>query len=206
MKLYIHPLSSNARRATIVAHHLGLSIETIFVDLQKGAQRNPDYLALHPGGKVPVLNDNGFILTESWAIMAYLADQKPSELYPSELKARAVVQQWLFWTANHISPHIATLNFENMIKAMLGAGPADTAKVAHAEKELRTYASILDDRLSNHRFITGSAMTIADFAVACSLMSTVPAKLPVTDFVHLQRWYSEIKALPAWQATEPTMG
>ena len=65
MKLYIHPLSSNARRPRLVAHHLGLAVEEVFVDISKGEQRQPAYLALNPSGKVPTLVDGDLKLTEA---------------------------------------------------------------------------------------------------------------------------------------------
>ncbi len=189
----------------MVVHHLELPVEIVMVDLFKGAHKAPAYVALNPSGKVPTLDDNGFVLTESWAIMGYLADQKPSSLYPTQIQARAHIQQWMFWAASQFTPQVSILNFENMLKAMFGMGPADPARVAGAEKELRTAAALLDAELSKHAWVAGDTLTIADFAIATPLMSTEQGKLPVTDFVHLQRWFSAIKALPAWQATEPTV-
>ena len=206
MKLYSFLHSSNARRAMLVVHHLELPVEVVQVDLTKGAHKSPQYVALNPSGKVPTLVDDDFVLTESWAIMAYLADQKPGPLYPLEPKARAHVQQWMFWAASHVMPQISALNFENMLKAFFGMGPADPARVALAEKELRTAAAVLDAELGKHTWVAGDTLTIADFAIAAPLMATERAKLPVTDFVNLQRWFSAIKALPAWQATEPKIG
>lgn len=204
MKLSIHPLSSNSRRAAMVAHHLGLPVEMAIVDLAKGEQRSPAHLALHPGGKVPVLQDGDFVLTESWAIMLYLVEKTPNPLYPAALHTRAHIHEWMFWAASHWSTQISILNFENMIKGMLGAGPADPARVALAETEVRACAKRLDAHLATHAYLVGEALTLADFAVATPLMSTVPAKLPVTDYVHLQRWFATITELPAWRATEPT--
>src|SRR5579862_1624600 len=105
MRLYHHPLSSNARRAVMAALHLGTEVELVHVDLGKGEQRKPDYLKRNPNGKVPVLDDDGFLLWESCAIMQYLADRTPGQtLYPTELRARADVNRWLFWSAHHFSP------------------------------------------------------------------------------------------------------
>ena len=79
MKLYVHPMSSNARRAQMTAILLGTPIETVFIDLQKGAQRNPEYLALNPNGRVPTLVDGDFALWESLAIMEYVAEKYPDK-------------------------------------------------------------------------------------------------------------------------------
>jgi glutathione S-transferase len=89
MRLYHHPMSSNARRAVMTAVHLGTKLELVLVDLAKSEQRKPDFLALNPNGRVPVLDDDGFILTESHAIMQYLADGTPGQTVYPEDAARA---------------------------------------------------------------------------------------------------------------------
>ena len=90
MRLYHHPYSFNARRAVMTALHLKSPVELVFVDLAKGEQRQSQFLKLNPNHKVPVLEDDGFVLWESHAIMQYLADKTPRQtLYPTETRARA---------------------------------------------------------------------------------------------------------------------
>jgi hypothetical protein len=130
MRLYHHPYSFNARRAVMTALHLKSPVELVYVDLQKGEQRQPKFLALNPNHKVPVLEDDGFILWESCAIMQYLADKTPRQtVYPAETRARADVNRWLFWSSQHFSPAIGILNWERVVKGMLGLGAADPAEV-----------------------------------------------------------------------------
>src|SRR5690348_1508721 len=131
MRLYHHPMSSNARRAVMTAVHLKTNVELSLVDLAKGEQRRPEYLKLNPNGRVPVLDDDGFILTESHAIMQYLADGAPGQtVYPEERKARANVNRWLFWSAHHFQPAVSVLAWERVIKPMIGKGAADPAQIA----------------------------------------------------------------------------
>src|SRR5690349_3867301 len=95
MRLYYSPFSPNARRALMTATHLGVPVERLLVDLRKGEQKRPEYLKLNPNGKVPTLDDDGFVLWESRSIMMYLCDKTPGQtLYPSELRARADVNRW----------------------------------------------------------------------------------------------------------------
>jgi glutathione S-transferase len=208
MRLYHFSLSSNARRAVMTALHLASllprPVELVAVDLSKGAQRAPEFLRLNPNGKVPVLVDGDFVLNECYAIMQYLADCAPGQaLWPSEPRARADVNRWMFWCANEFSPHLAILNFENWIKAMMGAGSPDAARVAQAETELRARAAVLDAHLASRTWISGEQLSLADFALAASLMSTTQARLPVTDLPHLNAWWARVRELPAWQQTEP---
>ena len=101
MRLYYHPLSSNSRRVTLTARHLGVDLEMIAVALESGAQKSTEYLSLNPNGRVPLLVDGDFTLWESHAIMQYLADVTPGQdIYPLDEQARADVNRWLFWSAS----------------------------------------------------------------------------------------------------------
>lgn len=202
MKLYFHPMSSNARRATMTAHELKSPVEMVFVDLQKGEQRAPAYLDINVNAKVPALDDDGFHLNESYAIMIYLAEKAgPTSLYPVGLKERADVQRWLFWCANEFSPPVAKLNFEHILKAMFGQGAPDPARVLEAETVVKRLGGILDKHLATHTWMCGDTFTLADIAVACSLQTMVPAKLPVGDLAHLQAWFKRVESRDAWKAT-----
>jgi glutathione S-transferase len=202
MKLYMHPLSSNARRARLVAHHLGLGVEEELVDLQNGAHKKPEYIALNPNGKVPTLVDGDLKLWESHAIMVYLCEKSGRrELYPEDLAARTEVMRWLFWSTTEWGPWVARLNFENMLKPMLGLGPTDATRVQEYEQAFKQSASVLDAQLGTREFVAGPQLSLADFSLAASLATRVPAKLPVSGFAHLSSWLGRIEQLPAWQAT-----
>jgi glutathione S-transferase len=205
MKLYTHPLSSNARRVRLVVQHLGLQLEEQIVDLAKGAQRAPEYLALNPMGKVPTLVDGDVHLTESYAIMIYLSEKTGRrDLYPDELATRTEINRWMFWGANEWSPIIARLNFENMLKPMLGLGTADPARVQEAEHAFKQLATVLDNRLEARQYVAGNQLSLADFALSASLATAVPAKIPLAGFSQLQAWQGRIEQLPAWKATATT--
>lgn len=204
MRLFHSPFSSNARRAVMTALALGSPVELSLVQLQKGEQRAPNYLAMNPNGKVPVLDDDGFFLTESHAIMMYLADKTPGQtLYPTELRARADVNRWLFWSAHHFQPSISILNWEHVVKSLLGQGPADPARVAQGELQVRECVRVLNAHLAGKTWVSGDTVTLADYALASPLMSIASAKLPVEDAPHLLAWFERVKGLDAWKKTEP---
>ena len=204
MKLYHHPFSSNARKAIMAQKLLGIPAELVFVDLAKGEQNRPEFLAKNPNHAVPVLEDGDFVLSESHAIMIYLAEQKDGQtLYPAERHARAKVSQWLFWCSNHLSPAISGLNFENNLKRMYGQGDADPAQVARHERFFKQYATVLDGQLGQTEWVTGKTMTLADIAIAAPLMYIQAAKLPVAGLTHLERWMGSVSDLPAWRETNP---
>ena len=204
MKLYHHPMSSSARRARMAAIQLGLSPELVHVELTKGEQRKPEYLALNPNGKVPTLVDGDLVIWESNAIMTYLAQKTPGQtLYPTELAARTDVDKWLFWTANHWSVAAGQLTFENFLKRMMGLGEPNAYAVERANGLFTDFAKTLDATLARSQYVVGDSLTLADLAIAPPLMYTVPAKLPVSGFTNIARWFESIQTTEAWRATEP---
>lgn len=202
MRLYHHPMSSNARRATMTALQLGIDVELVFVDLAKGEHKKPDFLKLNPGGKVPVLEDDGFALTESHAIMQYLCDKTPGQtLYPTELRARADVNRWLFWNAAHFQSAVAILNWEHVVKRFLNLGDADPAAVQKGEGLVQDLGKLLDEHLAGKSWISGEALTLADLAIATPLDALDRAKLPVRDFANVMGWLARVQALDVWKKT-----
>lgn len=202
MKIFHSPFSSNAKKALMTALQLGLSLERVNVDLPKLEQRKPEFLALNPNGKVPVLVDGDFVLTESQAIMAYLADATPGQtLYPTELRARADVNRWMFWSANHWGPAISILNWERQVKKIVGQGDPDPSQVARGEALFHDFAKVLDAHLSDREWISGKALSLADISIGCPLMVAVPAQLPLAGYANIQKWFARLQALDAWKKT-----
>jgi glutathione S-transferase len=204
MRLYMHPLSSNSRRVTLAAAHLGVKLRPIVVDLANGEHRTANYLRLNPSGKVPLLDDDGFHLSESHAITQYLAEKTPGQtLYPSEIRARANVNRWLFWSAYHFTPAIGLISREKTSKRMVGgSGGPDPVEVRRGEAALTSAAGVLDAHLVGREWIAEDNLTLADLAIAAPLMHTDAAELPVKEFTHLQAWFSRVQALAAWNETD----
>ena len=109
MRLYHHPISSNARRVVMAAKLLGTPLELVEVDLMDAGDRRR-LAEINPNGKVPVLQDGAMLLWESCAILQYLADCTPEQtLYPQDAAARADVNRWMFWACQHFSSGISIL-------------------------------------------------------------------------------------------------
>lgn len=211
MRLYHHPMSSNSRRAVMTAAHLGLLDETlpedrrvdlVLVDLSKGAQRKPEFLAMNVSGKVPVLDDGGFFLPESHAIMQYLALKTPGQtLYPTELRPRAEVDRWLFWSAHQLSPAVGILNWERVVKGFLGQGAPEPVLERKGEGMFVEATRALEAHLGKRDWITQDRLTLADLAVAAPLMALESARLPLVDCPRVVAWFDRVKALDAWKRT-----
>ena len=206
MKLYFHPLSGNSRRALLVAAHLEVPLERVLVDLSKGEQRDAAHLRLNPNARVPVLEDRGFVLWESRAIMQYLADQTPGQtLYPTEPKDRADVNRWLFWCAAHMAPANAILVQEHFVKPLTGRGPADPLEVARGEALVARYAPVLDAHLADKSWVAEGRVTLADYSLAASFALAGPARLPIGALPNLRAWLGRVEQLDAWQRTAPPL-
>jgi len=204
MKLYMNLLSPNVRRVRLTAAVLGLQLEEKSLDLAKGEQRAPEFLALNPNGAVPTLVDGEFVLTESRAIMQYLALKKPeSGLLPRDEQARIDVTRWQFWDSSHFSPPLGTLTFEKIIKPMIGMGEPNAGKVEEALTSFHRFAAVLDKRLHGKQYVVGDSMTLADLTLASSLMYAKQAQVPLVEFPNIQAWFSQISGMDAWIKTNP---
>ncbi|WP_298609647.1 glutathione S-transferase family protein [uncultured Thiothrix sp.] len=205
MRFYYHPVSTCSRRVLMTIEHLGFKPELVLVDLFKGEHTTPEFLQLNPNHRIPVLEHEGFVLWESYAIMQYLADLTPNQtLYPIHLKARADVNRWLFWCGQDFMPGVSLLNWENSIKGMIGLGSPDLTEVARGEALLIPAAKVLDDHLANQEWVCNSGLSLADFAISAPLADQNRAKFPTSDLPNIQRWLRQVQSLDAWKHTEPS--
>lgn len=202
MKLY-YAETMNPRKVCAVAKHLGSPVEYVRVDLSRGEQRTPAFLAENPNGKVPVLVDGDLHLWESTAIMAYLAVKAASDLWPADAAGQVEVLRWLSWDLSHFSRHGGSLYFEHMIKPYLGLGDPNTAAVEEATNFFRRFAAVLDAHLKDREYLVGDKLSIADFGVGVLLPWAEQARLPVGEFAHIRRWHERLMALPAWREPFP---
>ncbi|HYD89383.1 MAG TPA: glutathione S-transferase family protein [Vitreimonas sp.] len=201
MKLHVFPHSPRAFKVLAVAHHLGLDYEFCFCDLTKGATRAPEFAALNPNQKMPVLEEGAFKLWESNAIIQYLAEKNPEAgLIPADAKARADMAQWMFWESTTWDRACAILAFERGVKRVLGLGEPDAAEVERGLSAFHAAASILDAHLKGRRFVSGDRLTLADFAVAADLILEPFVQLPLEPYAEIRRWGAAMAQLPGWQA------
>ena len=204
MKLYYHPISGNSRRVLLVAAHLDVPLERVVVDLPKGEQREAPHLGRNPNGRVPVLEDDGFVLWESRAIMQYLAEKTPGQtLLPTDARGRGDVIRWLFWCAAHMAPANTILVLENFVKAVAGRGPADPAEVARGEALVAQHAPVLDAHLAGKTWVAQDRLTLADFSLAASFALAGPARLPIGGYANIGAWLGRVQELDAWKRTAP---
>ena len=201
MKLYLFP-TGRALGVRALINHLGVECEIVPIDLGRGDQLTPEYRALNPNNKMPTLDDGGFVLWESNAILFYLAAKRPEHgLWPSDLKAQADVMRWLAWESAHWDAEsCGMVAYEKGSKLVLGLGPPDPAFITRGEQNFIRFAGVLDASLRGKAFLASGRLTIADFSIGALVPTAERLGLPTGDFPEIQRWYSGLAALPAWHA------
>ena len=200
LKLHVFPPSPRAFKVLLVANHLGVDYELCLVDLGKGEQRRPGYAALNPNQRMPVLEEDGFTLWESNAIVEYLASKVEGWL-PREPRERLAITKWLYWESNHWDPACAIFVFERLVKPLFGLGETSTSEIARGETVFARLAPVLNGELDRHRYVAGDALSIADLALASPFCVAERAKFPLGEYRAIQRWRADIQSLPAWHKT-----
>src|SRR5258705_5626104 len=169
--LHVFPSSPRAAKVIALVDHLKLEVEYRTVDPFKGEQRQPEYTALNPNQRMPVLEEDDFVLWESNAILQYLTSKRPElGLWPADARGQADVSGWCSWEAAHWTPACAILAFERVVKKLSGQGEPNPAEVARGEGMIRQFAGVLDGHLRGRKWLLGDALTIADFTVGAPLM------------------------------------
>ena len=202
MKIHLTPPSPRAIKVLAVLHHLGLDPEIKLVDLRGGEQMKPEFAALNPNRRMPVLEDDGFVLWESNAIIQYLAAKAGDRgLWPSEPKRQADVSRWQCWELAHWGPACGTLVFERFVKKFFGQGDPNPSEVARGEEEFHRYAEVLNHHLRRRDWLVGSEVTLADITVGAWLVYR--ENYPVAQYREILRWYERLGELPAWKKALP---
>jgi glutathione S-transferase len=203
IELYVFPPSPRAFKVMAIANHLGIDTTLRIVDLVKGDQKTPEYAALNPNMRMPTLRDGDYVLWESNAIGQYLASKKPgSRLFPEDERGRVDVTRWQFWDLAHWDPACAVFIFERIVKSVVvKSGEPDAAAIAKATESFHRAAKVLDGQLKGKKFVTGDALTVADFSLGAPMNLADMAHFPIEPYAEIRRWHGMLRLLPAWQKT-----
>ena len=203
MKLYYHPASTASRPVLLFAAENGVPLQMQLVDIFKGEQRQPAYLALNPSGLVPLLQDGDFRLSESSAILKYLADKTASPLYPKELQARARVNERMDWFNTQLSRDFCSgLVFAQLLpNQRRRSDEAQAATVAWGQERSRQWLQVLNDYLlgPTRNFVCGDEITLADYLGACLLTLGEVIGCDFAAYPYVQGWLARMKALKSWK-------
>jgi glutathione S-transferase len=153
--------------------------------------------------RAPTLKDGDFVLWESNAITQYLALRRPeSGLFPADERARLDVTRWQCWELAHWDPACAIFAYEYVAKPLvLGIMEPDQVELAKGAERFERVAKVLDGHLEGKQFVSGDALTLADFSLGSALNLAEIAHYPIEPYAEIKRWYAGLRALPAWQKT-----
>ncbi|HEX7060742.1 MAG TPA: glutathione S-transferase family protein [Woeseiaceae bacterium] len=200
LELYVFPPSPRSFKVLAAATYLELDFQKHMVDFGRGEQRTPEYRAINPNGKAPVLKDGQFVLFESNAILQHLASMRPEKaLMPADPERRAKVVQWQFWDLGHWERAWVPLLFERFVKPFFGMGEEDPAEIQRGLKELAIVGRILDDCLAGNRFVAGPQVTVADFSLGAVVSMAGPIRVRLDDYPNILRWHDELTKLSGWR-------
>jgi len=203
MKLYHFP-SPNPQKIHFALLELGLECEIVPVDLAKGEHHNPEFLALNPYGRVPVITDGDLTLWESHAILAYLGD-KIGKMWPTSAAGRADALRWLFFLSGHITPPAADL-VRNRIVVKFFGGKRDEDAITRAEKALPDVIRIVDGQLAKRKWLLGDDFTLVDCAYGPILNVAEKAGFSFSDFPKVCAYLDAVRSRPAWKETPKLPG
>jgi glutathione S-transferase len=187
------------RRVLALAKHLDIKMDFFEVDLMAGGLQVPEFAAINPNKKVPVLVDGDHVLWESSAIMAYLCIKAGSDMWPTRNAAEQVeVLRWLSWNDCHWSPAVAPFYFEHVVKATFDMGPPDRDLLKSSVANLLKFARVLDGHLSGRTYAACGRLTIADFQLASMANYWRESEMPFESHPSIVRWIDGLKRIPAW--------
>jgi GST-like protein len=192
IELYTAP-TPNGYKISIMLEEIGLDYEVHAIDLARQEQKSPEFLAMNPNGRIPVIVDHDnddFVIFESGAILVYLAE-KTGRLLPADARERSRVMQWLMFQMGGVGPMMGQANvfyryFEEKI----------TAAIDRYQHEGRRLLGVLDRQLSDREYLCGD-YSIADIATWPWAVTHKWSGIDVSGMDHLQDWLERIAARPA---------
>jgi len=191
MKLYFHPLSGHSHRAQLFLSLLGTPAEIVEVDLAKGEHKSPEYLKLNRFGQVPLLDDNGTLVSDSIAIMIYLAKKLGrTDWLPEDAVGAANVHRWLSVAAGEIAYGPAAARLVTVFKAGFRAEEVITR--AH------NILKLIEAQLEGRDWIATDRPTIADVALYSYIARAPEGNVDLSSYGNVNAWLRRIEALPGF--------
>ena len=204
MKIYYHPASTTSRPLMLFADESGMKIDFQVVDLFTGAHYKPEFEAINPNRQVPVLEDGGFRLTESSAILKYLAEKTGSAAYPKDLQQRARVNERMDWINTQLCRDLAYgLIYPQIFPHHKRAtDDAQKATLAWAKERAGGWMKVLDAHLiGSGDYLCGKQITIADYYAAPFVALAEAVGSDLSGYENVKRWLGKMKALKSWAKT-----
>lgn len=203
MDLYVDPLGTTSRAVLALCRHDNIEISVHILSLMKGEHHQPPLVELNPNRMVPVLVDGQFVLTESSAILRYLARIHASSLYPAEPQRAARVDELMAWfDSNFYKDFGYQYVYPQLLPHHMRPGNANAATVEWGRAQSRRWLEVLDSHLLRecHPFLLGSSPCIADFHGVSILSLGELVGCSFQQYLNVRNWYLAVTKLESWQA------
>ncbi|BCM82616.1 glutathione S-transferase family protein [Methylobacterium indicum] len=195
--------SVNVQKAVWGLEEVGLAYERVEAGGAFGRVRDPDYVAMNPNSLVPVLEEDGFVLWESNAILRYLArGQAAYGLWPEDPREAALVDQWLDWQATRFTPATRDAFWQTV---RTPAEQRDQAVIDRSVAASEACAALLDAHLMGRPFLVGDRFTAADIAAGAAAHRWLHLDVTRTERPALRAWYERIRTRPAAASALPPL-
>ena len=199
LRLHYDPASTTCRPIILFASENGIPLDYQLNDLFSDENRSEWFTRLTPNQAVPVLEHDEFVLTESSAILKYLADLGDSRAYPKELKARARVNEVMdFFNTYLMRDYVYGLVYSRVLSHYRLPGPAQKQFIALHEPRAARRLKALDTWIGAKTFICGNEITIADYFGSGIVSAGELVGYDLRPFANVHRWMNTMKALPTW--------
>lgn len=176
---------------------LGLSYETKTLDMRAGEHKGPEYMAINPASQIPSMVHDGFVLTESAAIVHFLAEKHdPSFFGPNTPESHATMLRWQFFVLLNLDKNFATLASKTW------GMPASPEAEAAAMAALDRFLPVFEGWLVAHEYVVGDAFTVADIVTRSSLNYAEAAELDLSAYPSIMAWMARCAARPAYSAAK----
>jgi glutathione S-transferase len=199
LRFHHHPFSTFARRVHVALLEKEIPHEKVLIDLPARAQRQPEYLAMNPYGRVPLIEDDGFVLYESAAILMYLEQTRPAKpLLPDTIQGKALVDMHLRLCDLQLAPHARTIIFP---KRFMPPERWDLAAIEQARQEVEAHMSVVNGVLRDRDYLVGDRFSLADIAYL-PFLQFLPL-MEVTPSPAVAAWSQRLLSRPSAQVTVP---
>ncbi len=204
LTLYYNAITVNSIKMALLCNALDIQPNFEHVVLHKADEKSTRFLTLNPQGKVPVLVDGPLVLSESNAILQYLAHKYQSTLWPSEPSAQGEVLKWLFWQSGDWNKGLGVFSHRRVVLPHWGFGDHQALSLDHMDS-FHDVMGQLDRLLNGKQYLVGENFTIADISLGSYLLFAEQARIPLEDYANVSLWYKLLSNTPWWQKTRQAL-
>lgn len=205
INLYYHPISLPSLAPIFAAEAMKLSYERRVVDLQNGEQRSETFTSINPFQRVPALKEDGFTLSESGAILRFLARENANALYADDAKSQGRIDQWMDYIAHHIRHNVGRIQFNKFVARLIGQD-SDEKSLAEAERFLAQNLPPIEAQLSRTKYLCGDDMSLADIVLLSALEPNNLLSLDLSGCPNLVKWLEAERGKPYYQNVHTHFG